>query len=123
MKMNTSEVSHAARASAPLRSLLRVCFEPCDEFLQILRGHVLPRNDHQRETCEEGDRLEITHDVVLEIVQSAIGNMRVPEAQTDRVAIRSRTGDAADSNAAVRSAHVFNDDRLTKRCSHPLGEN
>src|SRR5690349_11131111 len=108
--MNTSKVSHTARASAPLRNLVWVCPEPRDKLLQVLRGRVLSRDDHQRETCEQCDRPEVVHHVILEIVQSLIGNVCVPETQADRVAIRSRTGDEADSNAAVRSAHVLNDD-------------
>ena len=120
--MDTADVSHAACTGAALGSLAWVCFQPRDEFLQILRRHVLPRNNHQRETGEQRDRLEIIQHVVLKIVQRTIGNMRVPEAQAERVAVRSGPRDPADRNAAVRSGHVFNDDGLAKRCLHPLGK-
>ena len=39
----------------------------------------------------------------------------------DRIAIGSCASDTADANGAVGSRHVFDDDWLAKRCSHPLG--
>ena len=47
--------------------------------------------------------------------------MRRPTAQDERVAIRCGAGDPADADVARSASNVFNDDRLTKRPSHPVG--
>src|SRR6516162_4295632 len=43
------------------------------------------------------------------------------KSKLDRIAIGPCASDTADANAAVGPRHVFDDDRLPKRASHPLG--
>jgi hypothetical protein len=54
-------------------------------------------------------------------MESAIQHMRAAAAEDDRIAIRPRASDPADSYDPVRSGDVFDDDRLSQRTSHPLG--
>jgi len=48
--------------------------------------------------------------------------MCVPGAEDERVSIGSRMGDPAGADGAVRASDIFDDDGLTKRYAHPLGE-
>jgi hypothetical protein len=44
-------------------------------------------------------------------------------AQEERVAIGPRAGDATDPDVASRAADVLDNDRLSERCLHVLGQN
>src|SRR5262245_50059589 len=105
--MKSADMSHAARASASLRDLTGVCFQPRDQSLEVLCGHFLSGGNHQWEARNQSDRLEILHDVILEIVQSGIGDVCVPQTQADCVAVRSSARHATDGDASVCSANVF----------------
>ena len=60
--------------------------------------------------------------IVFECINGGIRDMCVPGAEDERVSIRSRAGDPAGSDGAVRASDVFDDNGLTKRCAHPLCE-
>ena len=49
--------------------------------------------------------------------------MRSQETDSDRVAVRSRAGRPAGTNAAVGTADIFDDDGLIERYPHTLAYN
>src|SRR5262249_53767449 len=65
---------------------------------------------------------EIIHDVIWKRIESAVHHMWGGATQLNRVAIRSRAGDAAGADAPIRPADVFDDDGLSKRTSHAFGK-
>ena len=48
--------------------------------------------------------------------------MCVPGAEDECVSVGRRVGDAAGPDGAVGASDIFDDDRLTKRRLHPLGD-
>src|SRR5262249_37454645 len=55
-------------------------------------------------------------------IQGAVQHMRRCATQLNRVAVRSRPGGPAGTDAPIRSADVFDDDGLSKRASYVLGK-
>src|SRR5262245_31464545 len=68
----------------------------------------------------QGHRLEIAQYVVGKSVDGTVRDMRAPVACAERVAIGSGAEDPASADVAARTAHVFNNDGLTKEGSHAL---
>jgi hypothetical protein len=50
----------------------------------------------------------------------AIEHLRAAGAEDNRIAIRLGASAPTNPDAPIRSADVYNNDRLTKRCPHPL---
>ena len=48
--------------------------------------------------------------------------MGFPTPKYDRIAIRRCPGDVADADAAGRTGPIIDDDRLSERCAHLLGQ-
>jgi hypothetical protein len=111
----------AASAAGSLRCLVRVRLQPCDQFAEAVRRHVLSGNDHLRIAGDLRNRLEILHQVIRQSKHRAVQDLRGPVADADRVAIAGGTGDAPDADCRRRPGDVLDDDRLTERLAHPLG--
>jgi hypothetical protein len=71
---------------------------------------------------EQRHRLEPTQQVVWKRVERADQDMRGHGAGDQRVAICRRPRGTADAEAPVRTSHILDNDGLTKRCPHPLGQ-
>jgi hypothetical protein len=65
---------------------------------------------------------EIAQNVVLQRVDRSVHYMRGPTADAERVAIARGAGDAANSDAAIRAAEVFNNDGLAERDAHSFSQ-
>ena len=68
---------------------------------------------------DQADRLKILFQIVVEFVDDA-ADMGVPLADVEGVAVRRRTGDASDPDAAAGAADIFDYDRLSQRRPHAL---
>src|SRR5262249_60776858 len=53
-----------SRSRDRLRRLVRVCFQPGDETLEVVRRHGFLCEDQERIARKQRDRLEVLHDVV-----------------------------------------------------------
>src|SRR6266705_2033549 len=69
---------------------------------------------------DQADRLKILFQIVVEFVDDA-ADMCVPLADVEGLAVRRRTGEAPDPDAAAGAADIFDYDRLSQRRSHALG--
>ena len=78
--------------------------------------------EQHRCVSEQRDRLEIRDYIVLERIDDAVCDVRVPEAGDESVSVGRRMGDAAGPDAAVCARGVLDDDRLTKACLHTVGD-
>src|SRR5271170_1922690 len=95
--------------------LVRVRLQPCNETLQVVRGHGFLYDEQTTTTVRnEGDWLEILLHVVLEREDCSVENKSIPHADGNRVTVRRRAGNPADTNGAVRASDVFDNDRLTE---------
>ncbi len=103
---------HGAHAR---RHLVLVRFNPGDQFLQVLGGDGVVGDDDQRVGGKQRNRFEILQQVVGQGVGGAVQDMSRPLADTQRIAVGCGARHAADSDRAVRSADVLNDDALAER--------
>ena len=101
-----------------LRDLGMVRRQPGDQLLQVLRRHVILRDDQIRTACKQRDRLEILHDIVLERVDGAIGDELISGREAKRVAIGRGARDATDTDIAGRTAHILDHHGSTQRRRH-----
>jgi hypothetical protein len=111
-----------SRSRDRLRRLVGVCLQPGDETLEVVGRHGFLCEDQERIARKQRDRLEILHDVVRKRESCAVRNVGVPLADVEGVAVRRRARDAADADAAAGAANILDDDGLTQRHPHALGE-
>jgi hypothetical protein len=86
-------------------------------------GRQVVLGDHQLWIVgNQADRLEVFFEIVIEFVDDA-ADMGVPLTNVEGVAIRCRTGDAADADAAAGAADIFDHHGLAERRPHALRQN
>ena len=71
---------------------------------------------------EQRDRLEVLLNVVTELVNGAVEDMGAEKAEFEGVAVGSRAGDAPGAHGAGRAGDILDDDGLTERSAHRLGD-
>src|SRR5688572_2557540 len=101
-----------AYAAGPRRSLVGCVLQPRDQLLEVVRWHRLLGDDKEWAGCEQHDRLEILHHIVLKGHDCGIDDVGRKTADPDGVAITRRAGDATGTYAARGSRHILNDERL-----------
>jgi hypothetical protein len=105
---------------APAEPAETFCWFACSQaFSPWERG---PRHHHVGIAGEHRDRLEVLLDVVIELVDRAVEDMRAEKAELKRVSVGRRPDDAAGADGAGRAGDVLDDDRLAERRPHRLGE-
>ena len=120
---NSRNVHRAAGSECGKRRPVRIGLEPCNQLTrQIRRRHRIARDNDLWGRGNERNRRKILDDVVGQRINGAVDNMRAPNAEAERVSVRRRACDPADANAPRRAAHVLDDDRLTQRHLHVLGD-
>src|SRR5262249_28071604 len=67
------------------------------------------------------DRCEIIQHVVRKRIECTVQHMSIRDPEADRIAVGRGPSGPADTDAALRSTHVFDDERLPKAFSHRLG--
>src|ERR1700722_16478729 len=99
LKDGAGYVTEATSTSRPLRSLVRVCPQPSNQFRQVLTRHALPPHDHERLTDKGCNWLKILQQVPLERIESAGQNVRAygPDAQRISVSGSARGPSGADA--------------------------
>ena len=122
LEKQTDDVADAARPKGALGSLTGVGLKPGDEFLEVVRRHVLAGDDQHRIGRHQRDRREVRQHVVRQRIDRAIEDMCRYAADAQRVAVGGGAGDAADPDAAGGTGNVFDDDGLAERQAHALGQ-
>src|SRR5262245_45369278 len=112
----------AARATGPKRCLRAVRLEPRDQFHQFHRRHRIPGEYQQRCAAQKRDRFEITEQIVLQCVDGAVHDMCTPVAAAECITVWRSTPDPGNSKTPGGTCRVFNDDGLSERCPHVLGQ-
>ena len=67
---------------------------------------------------QQGDRLKIPHDIVLQRIDRTVDDVGTPITVHQRMPVGRRTRDPAGSNAAGCAAYILDDDGLAKRHAH-----
>src|SRR5262249_10448515 len=115
LEEHAGNMPRTANAGMPLRRLIRVRLRPSDEFLQILRRHGFLCSNQQRGLGEKRDWFEIISQVVLERIESAVCDKRVPLADDECVPVRRSARDATNADGSICASDVLNDGRLAER--------
>ena len=100
-------MARGARAGGAHGGLVGIGLEPVDQLLEVGRGEIGLAEQDERRIGEQHDRLEIVHDVVLQRIGNAVGDVRVPDADLDGVAVRGGPRHAAGADAAGRARRRF----------------
>jgi hypothetical protein len=117
------DMGGAADADSAQRCLVGILFQPGNQFGQVARRRCVLGEDHLRGGGDERYRLEIVQQVIGQRVDGAVDHIGAPVAKTDGGAVGRRASDPADADDAVPPArHVLDDDALTKRDLHALGD-
>jgi len=122
LEEQAGEMRVAAQAGGRLRRPVRVCFQPSDQLLQIVRRHRLLCDDELRRACEQRHRLEILQHVVIERVDSAVRHVRARAAVAERVAIGRRASNPTGADPAGGAARILDNDGLTEGYAHAFGQ-
>src|SRR5262249_12437434 len=77
--------AHPGRAH---RCLVGILLEPANQLLKAVRWQIFLSQEQQRRVREQRDRFEIADHIVLQRVGYPVGDMRVPDADGDRVSVR-----------------------------------
>ena len=109
------------RPAVPSVALVRIGLEPGDHLLEVLGREVLAHDGDVGIVRQAHDRLEIPLEVVVEVVDRAVGDERRPVADADRVAVGRGAHHAADADGAVRAGDVLDHDGLAEMRPHRLG--
>src|SRR6516225_1584784 len=99
---------------------VRIGLEPGNQFGQVPRRYCLFRIKKSRVRGQRRDRREAVEEVIVQRIEGAVEYMTVDGSKFDRVTIRLCPSSAARTDAAIRAAYVFNNDRLPKPLSHPF---
>ncbi len=121
LEQQSADMARRADAGIALAHLVGVGLQVGDEFLQVGRGRRLLGHDQERLRGDQRDRLEVLHQIELQIIDRAARDVGAPLADRKRVAVGRRTRDAADADRAARAGGVLDDDRLTEMRTHSLG--
>src|SRR6202048_1639730 len=95
---------------------------PGDEQLEVVGRKGFSRHEQLRIDRYQSDWRKCRLQIVIGIVDDA-GNMRVPLAYVDDVAVRYGPRDAPHSYAAAGSATILDDDRLPEHGCHAVRQN
>jgi hypothetical protein len=120
LEIDTGDVLAGAQARGALGRLVRIGLQPGDQLLEILRREILPHHSDIGILRQAGDRYEVLLDVVVQIVDRAVGDVRRPVADAHRVAVRRGVHGAADADGTVGAGDVLDHDRLAERRAHRL---
>src|SRR5262249_38901645 len=110
------------RPRGPCRRLVRIGLQPSDELAQIVRGHSMLRGDQPGRDARQRYGLEIFDDVVWEIVDGAVDDLRGPGSVKKRIAIGRGARDPAHAERSRGAGHVLNYHGLAEARSHTLGD-
>jgi hypothetical protein len=99
------------------RRLAGVRFHPGDQPVEVICREGLLADQQLRIDGYQPDRLEILLQIVGQPIDHA-ADVSVPLSDIDRVTVGRGARDAADGNAAARTADVFDDHRLTEHRPH-----
>ncbi|MNT34556.1 hypothetical protein D3C72_1705450 [compost metagenome] len=105
----------ARGANSPARILHRVLTSGREllELLEVIRGKVVVRHDHDRRVADGAQRREAFDRVVLQILVDRRGqDVRCHAADRYRVAIGRGTRHRGNSDGAAGARFVFHDHRL-----------
>jgi hypothetical protein len=92
---------------------------PCDALPGFALSHAIGRNaflrsDQNRVAHDEPDRRKVLEQIVLQRIDSAVGDVSGPVALHERVAVGRCPSDAADADAARSARYVFDNDGLAQ---------
>src|SRR5260370_40966095 len=107
----------------PKDALLGLALSQASSSFIFFAGRIFFPNEHQRIGCQGSDWLEIHHHVVLRAVNSPAEDVRVHLADAERIAVRGGARDSANPKASARAGHVLDNDWLSERRTHSLGQN
>jgi hypothetical protein len=122
LQKNAADVVRAADAANTLGYLVRIGLQPSDEPLEVVGRHGVLGQEQIRSSSKQGHGLEICQQIIVERIDRAARDMRRVLAQAERVTVGRCAGDATNRNGAACACHVLDDDRLTEKRLHPLGE-
>jgi hypothetical protein len=95
-----------------------------NEFLQILRGEVLAREQNERRLGDQDHRCEIGRGIIKRIpVERLIGSMRTHIAQDEQVPVRRGFGHTRAADHASRAADILDDDLLAQEIRNSRAQN
>src|SRR5437764_11200596 len=86
LEQNTREMKHAAHSGGTCGCLVRIGFQPHNQFLQIVCWQGFPCNNYEVVACDPGYRFEIFHHIVRECVDGTVQNVRGCVDTHERVA-------------------------------------
>jgi hypothetical protein len=122
LKKNAGEVAEAADAGRALHRFVRIGLQPRYQTFEIGRRNIRPGHQYIGHEAQQADRLEIRHRVVIQGVDGRVDDVGAQSrADKQRIAVGRRARDAARADASRRTGDVFDDDRLTERPLHALG--
>jgi hypothetical protein len=122
LEKNAGNMCGTARPDRRHRGLALAFFQPGNQFMQILGGYIALRDDQLRVGRDQRDWLEVGHDVEWQRINRAIEDVRAREANSNGVAIRCRTREAANTNIASAARHILDNDGLAQSRAHVLRE-
>ena len=94
-----------------------------DEFLQVLCGEILPRDNDCRGMGGEADRHEVGDGIVFEVRrQHRSCDMRAHRRGKQRIAVGCGSRDARAADRATGAADVLDDDGLAQDLRHLVGD-
>ena len=95
-------------------------FSQAISSIKVFSWHRLSRVQEKWSHAQRRDWREICHEVIAKRIDGAVQYMIAEESNVDRITIGLGPSSAARTEAAIRAADAFNNDRLPKRRSHPL---
>ena len=96
--------------------------EPGDQLLEVMHRQAVLDADQQRLVGKLGDRRQIVEQIEIQFVEAADQNIRGQGADAQRVAVGRRVRDLADADGAGRAGEIFDNDRLSERLAHRIGD-
>ena len=86
--------------------------------LRFFAGSDLPADYQHRVAGQQRDRLEVAEQIIRQLVDRAVDDMRAPVAEAERVAVGAAPRDAADADGAGGAGDILDDDVLSERTAH-----
>lgn len=100
--------ARAAGAAASLGRLIRVRFEPSDQFEKIVGWQPKSRVDQRRRGGNKRNRRQVLQQIVLQRIGGAVHYMSAPMPDAQCVTICAGADHATDRDAAGCTARIFN---------------
>src|SRR5262249_47331264 len=120
---DSGNMSRTARPGVPQGSLVGVCLQPRDQFLQVVRRNGVLCQKDLRGIRHERNRIKIVDHIVGECIDSRIHHMYVErKSEAMVVAVGLGAGYATSTKGSIRAGNIFNDKGLAERVPHTLSD-